>query len=91
MTNPHTAWELHIGPTVRALRSKAKVAQNALAEAAGLHPAVLVRIERGGHTPSLSTLERVAIALGLSTSALIQRVEKAAKAAKAAPRKKAKS
>lgn len=85
-----TAWEKHIGPTVRALRTKANLAQNLLAQAAGLHPAVLVRIERGGHTPSLSTLERVAIALGMSTSKLLQRVEKTAADAKAARKKKAK-
>lgn len=78
-----TAWEKYIGPTVRSLRTKAKLAQNVVAEAAGLHPAVLVRIERGGHTPSLSTLERVAIAFGMTTSTLIQRVEKTAAEAKA--------
>ena len=69
-----------LGQRVRTLRSqrnaeasatgKPKVTIDALARSAGVNSAVLGEIERGRVNPSLMVLTRLAVALGVSLSAL---------------------
>lgn len=63
------SWE-ELGHRVRDWRMRAGISQKRLAEAAGLTPAGLFRIEAGNTNPQLETLRRVAAALGCSLRAL---------------------
>lgn len=53
--SPVTVWREHRGLT-----------QRALAKAAGISPAMMTEIEKGGRTPSLSVAQALAGALGVS-------------------------
>lgn len=55
-----------IGSRIREHRKKAKLSQQALADAAGIHRTTLVRIETGVHTPDTETLKRLADSLRVS-------------------------
>lgn len=64
------------GQVVRQAREKQGWSQERLAEAADLNRSYLGEIERGLVTPSLATISKLAVALGLSPSVLISRCEK---------------
>lgn len=53
-----------IGRQVRSLREAQRLSQRELAERMGTTQSAIARLEAGGSRPSLSTLERVADALG---------------------------
>lgn len=59
------------GRRVQAVRKEVGMSQEALAEAAGLHPTFISNVERGYRVPSVPTLLRLAAGLGVPPSALI--------------------
>ena len=59
------------GARVRAVRQEAGMSQEALAEAAGLHPTFISNVERGYRVPSVPTLIRLASSLGVPPSHLV--------------------
>ncbi|SDU91876.1 helix-turn-helix domain-containing protein [Pseudomonas mucidolens] len=71
--NPHRASVLqHVSQNVRRLRHAAGLSQTALSETSGVSRRMLVAIEAGEKNVSLSTLDRVAEALDVAFSDLIQ-------------------
>ncbi|MGC5700994.1 helix-turn-helix transcriptional regulator [Pseudomonas sp. NFXW11] len=62
----------HVSLNVRRLRLAAGLSQSALAEKSGVSRRMLVAIEAGEKNVSLGTLDRVAEALGLAFSDLVQ-------------------
>ena len=60
-----------IGKSVRKLRIERFMSQAELSKAAGVSPAHLGRIERNEHDPHLSTIRKIAKALGVDPSELI--------------------
>jgi transcriptional regulator with XRE-family HTH domain len=60
-----------IGKSVRRLRIKRFMSQAELSKAAGVSPAHLGRIERNEHDPHLSTIKKIAEALGVNPSELV--------------------
>ncbi|MCD7036790.1 helix-turn-helix domain-containing protein [Pseudomonas marginalis] len=74
--NPHRASVLqHVSQNVRRLRHAADLSQTALSEKSGVSRRMLVAIEAGEKNVSLSTLDRVAEALNVAFSDLIQAPE----------------
>jgi HTH-type transcriptional regulator / antitoxin HipB len=55
----------HIGEEIRRLRTECGLSQRQLAELLGVSQSVVARLEAGGVEPRLSTLDRVAKALGV--------------------------
>ncbi|MGQ7862347.1 helix-turn-helix domain-containing protein [Pseudomonas sp. 32A] len=71
--NPQRASVLqHVSQNVRRLRHAAELSQTALSEKSGVSRRMLVAIEAGEKNVSLSTLDRVAEALDVAFSDLIQ-------------------
>jgi transcriptional regulator with XRE-family HTH domain len=64
-----------LGSTLRRKRQAALLSQQALAGAADLHPSEISRLECAARDPRLSTVVRVAHALGISPSELLADVE----------------
>ncbi|WP_342622750.1 XRE family transcriptional regulator [Pseudomonas alkylphenolica] len=62
----------HVSQNVRRLRHAAELSQNALAEKSGVSRRMLVAIEAGENNVSLTTLDRLAEALGVAFTDLIQ-------------------
>jgi transcriptional regulator with XRE-family HTH domain len=60
-----------IDKSVRKLRIEKFMSQAELSKAAGISPAHLGRIERNEHDPHLSTIRKIAKALGVDPSELI--------------------
>ena len=56
---------------IRALRNKRRWSQGRLAEQAGLSRTYLARLETARQDPTLSTLEKIAKALRVKVSALV--------------------
>ncbi|WP_256961130.1 helix-turn-helix domain-containing protein [Salinicola salarius] len=63
---------VHVATNVRRLRQAAGLSQQALADQAGVSRRMLVNIEKGDVNVSLSTLDRLAEALGVLFYALVQ-------------------
>lgn len=64
-----------LGKAVRQLREKAELAQEDLAQRAGISPAQLARIERGEDDPLWGDIRRVAAGLGVSMERLAELAE----------------
>jgi transcriptional regulator with XRE-family HTH domain len=60
---------VYVGTTIKLLRGARS--QEELAHAAGISTSTLSRLERGLHQPSLPTLRKIAVALGVSLADLI--------------------
>jgi transcriptional regulator with XRE-family HTH domain len=58
--------------TVRRLRKKRGMSQQGLAQRAGLSREYVARLETGQHNPSLGTLQKIAKALGVPVTALLE-------------------
>ena len=54
----------HIGAALKAARVDLGMTMSTLAELTGIHRPNIARIERGNHTPSIETLQKIARALG---------------------------
>ena len=68
MLSETLAWGLSrykIGPKIRTLRQRKKLALVQLGEHTGLSPAMLSKIERGNVIPTLPTLLRIALVFGV--------------------------
>lgn len=61
-----------LGQNIRAAREQAKLTQEALGLATGLHPTEITRIERGRRNPGLITLVRLARGLSVPASDLVR-------------------
>jgi len=57
--------------TVRALREQRQWSQERLAREAGISTGYVARLEKGQHDPSLSTIEKLARALGVKPERLL--------------------
>ncbi|MCW2987691.1 MAG: putative transcriptional regulator [Solirubrobacterales bacterium] len=62
------------GARVRELRMEAGLTQERLAEAAGLHPTFISNVERGYRVPSVPTMLRLAVALAVAPSDLVDKL-----------------
>ncbi|WP_095110009.1 helix-turn-helix domain-containing protein [Pseudomonas sp. Irchel 3E20] len=71
-TAPRTSVLQHVSQNVRRLRHAARLSQSALSEKSGVSRRMLVAIEAGEKNVSLTTLDRVAEALDVVFSDLIQ-------------------
>jgi transcriptional regulator with XRE-family HTH domain len=71
-TSPRTSVLQHVSHNVRRLRHGAGLSQMALSERSGVSRRMLVAIEAGERNVSLATLDRVAEALDVAFSDLIQ-------------------
>ncbi len=63
------------GTAVRALRSERGIAQEMLANLAGIERSHLGKIERGEHMPTLAIIFKIASALECSTAVLMTQTE----------------
>jgi transcriptional regulator with XRE-family HTH domain len=63
-----------LAQNMRAERRKQGMSQDALARASGIHSSEISRIERGAREPRFSTLVRLARALEVTPSELLERV-----------------
>ena len=63
------------GSTVRALRTERGIAQEMLANLAGIERSHLGKIERGEHMPTLAIIFKIAEALECSTAVLMTQTE----------------
>jgi len=61
-----------LGENLRKLRLEKKMSQSDLATALGVDGAYISNIENGRMNPTLSTLEKIAGALGISSSELLK-------------------
>jgi transcriptional regulator with XRE-family HTH domain len=64
-----------LGLNVRRHREKKELTQEALAERADLDPTYISGIERGVRNPSVLSVVRIAKALGITTSRLMEKVD----------------
>jgi transcriptional regulator with XRE-family HTH domain len=64
-----------LGLNVRRWREEKGLTQEALAERAALDPTYISGIERGMRNPSVLSVVRIARALGITTSQLMERVD----------------
>tara|TARA_R110001606_G_scaffold30173_4_gene93524 strand:+ start:139 stop:348 length:210 start_codon:yes stop_codon:yes gene_type:complete len=62
------------GKRLRALREEHGWSQEEFADRAGLHRTYVSAVERGVRNPTLSVLERLAKALGVSMAELVQTI-----------------
>ena len=65
----------NLGRVIRFERERRQLSQEALSELAGMNRSFIGEIERGEATPTIVTLQKIASALGLKLSELIQRYE----------------
>ena len=64
------SWMDYVGGRIRCFREQAGLTQQALAEKAGLRQSHICRLEKGHHSPSALTLEKIADALKIAVSEL---------------------
>lgn len=62
------------GDRMRELRAREGVSQDGLADASGMHPTSIGRIERGGREPRLTTILKLADGLGVDPGELVNRL-----------------
>lgn len=70
------------GAAVRALRAERGIAQESLANLAGIERSHMGKIERGEHMPTLAIIFKIASALECSTAVLMTETESQLAAAK---------
>jgi XRE family transcriptional regulator, regulator of sulfur utilization len=64
------------GAAVRALRTERGIAQESLANLAGIERSHMGKIERGEHMPTLAIIFKIANALGCSTTVVMTATER---------------
>lgn len=62
---------MHIGTRIRTLRKRQNRTLQEIAEACGFTRSLLCKIEKGGTTPPIATLSKIASALGATTQSLL--------------------
>jgi transcriptional regulator with XRE-family HTH domain len=62
------------GKRMKELRAREGVSQDSLADASGMHPTSIGRIERGGREPRLTTILKLADGLGVEPGELVNRL-----------------
>jgi transcriptional regulator with XRE-family HTH domain len=65
-----------VGRAVRRLRTEADYSQESFAAAAGIHRTYMGLVERGRVAATVVTLEKIAVALGITPSALLAEAER---------------
>jgi len=71
MSNPKKV----VGDRIRVLRQKAKLSQEALADACGLHRTYIGAVERGERNISLLNIVAISRALGVKPAFLLKEIE----------------
>jgi transcriptional regulator with XRE-family HTH domain len=61
-----------LGEEIRALRTRKKLSQEALAGLAGIHTNVVGRLERGDYNPSVLIVAAIAVKLGVTLKDLFR-------------------
>ncbi|GLZ17219.1 MULTISPECIES: helix-turn-helix domain-containing protein [Burkholderia] len=64
------------GAAVRALRTERGIAQESLANLAGIERSHMGKVERGEHMPTLAIIFKIAGALGCSTTVVMAETER---------------
>src|SRR5688572_33407883 len=67
--------EASLGPSVRRLREAQQLSLRTLAERTGFSASFLSQVENGQASPSISSMERIATALGVSLGEFFQTAE----------------
>lgn len=67
--------EKQFGLAIKELRKAAGISQRELAERSGIAKQAITNIERGATLPTLRTLEKLAITLGVPPSEVLRRAE----------------
>jgi len=67
---------MNIGLTIKALRIGRKLTQQAAADRAGMNRTVWADLEHNRCSPTVATLERVAIGLGMDLAEIFRRSRK---------------
>lgn len=70
--------QVALGERIRELRKKAGYSQEGFADAAGVHRTYMGTLERGEANVSLSNLQKISKALGITLSELFKMVQKRA-------------
>lgn len=68
--------KLALGEAVRYIREREELTQEELAFQAGVHPTWISDVETGKRDPRLSSVARLAVALGVTTMELIATAER---------------
>jgi transcriptional regulator with XRE-family HTH domain len=68
--------EANLGPAVRRLRESQQLSLRTLAERTGFSASFLSQVENGQASPSISSMERIATALGVSLGEFFQNAER---------------
>ncbi|GAB5547469.1 MAG: hypothetical protein SangKO_072290 [Sandaracinaceae bacterium] len=63
---------MKLGQRIRELRLAAGLTQAELARRTGIHRPNIARVEAGRHTPSLETIARLANAIGVPTTRVLE-------------------
>ncbi len=63
-----------VGQRIRNYRTKKGLSQEKLAELSGCHPTYIGQLERGEKNATLESVERIAVALGISLSKLFEKI-----------------
>ncbi|HEY2243436.1 MAG TPA: helix-turn-helix transcriptional regulator [Xanthobacteraceae bacterium] len=66
---------MSLGKTIRQLRLAARLSQEKLGERADLHPTYISLLERDRKSPTVTTLRRLAKALGTTPSQILRSLE----------------
>lgn len=61
-----------LGENLKKIRLKKKLSQGDLSKSLGVDRAYISNIENGRMNPTLSTLEKISVALGISSSELLK-------------------
>ena len=68
--------QVRFGNTIRRIRNKKEISQEALADLCSLHRTYISDVELGKRNVSLENIEKIATALGLKISEVFMEVEK---------------
>jgi transcriptional regulator with XRE-family HTH domain len=68
--------EANLGEAVRRLRERQHMSLRALAEKTDFSPSFISQVEHGQASPSISSMERIALALGVTLGEFFQWTEK---------------
>ncbi len=76
MAKRESGLQAQFGGVLRAYRERAQLSQEALADLSGLHRTYISQLERGLKSPSLTSLDGLAQALGVKPHQLVKAAER---------------